>query len=116
MKKQVLIIYFAYRDPRIGLLPRALVFIAIAYALSPIDLIPDFIPIFGLLDDIVILPAIIALAIKLIPPEVIIAARQKAEEESPDLKRSWIFVPVIITIWILSGILVAYWIFRILRT
>lgn len=110
IKKQILVIYFAARDPRVGIFPRLLIFVALGYALSPIDLIPDFIPILGLLDDVVILPVLITLAIKLIPHEVIDSAGRKAEEENPGLKRTWVFVPVIVAIWIISGLLIARWI------
>jgi Na+/H+ antiporter NhaD/arsenite permease-like protein len=66
-------------------------------------------------DDIVILPVLIAVTIKLIPPEVIIEARQKTEEENPNLKKKWVFVPVILVIWLLCIFFVARWILEIAR-
>ncbi|CEG59126.1 conserved protein of unknown function (plasmid) [Legionella fallonii LLAP-10] len=69
MKKYVWVLYFLKRDPRVNWKAKLVVFITLAYALSPIDLIPDFIPILGLLDDLIIIPLGIYLAIKLIPQE-----------------------------------------------
>ena len=56
MKREVLAVYYAIQDPEVGWIPRAVAGIALAYALSPLDLIPDFIPILGLIDDLLILP------------------------------------------------------------
>lgn len=77
LKRQIWALYLALRDPDTPLLARVVAAAAVAYALSPIDLIPDFIPVLGYLDDLLILPALIALAIRLIPPQV--AARHRRE-------------------------------------
>jgi uncharacterized membrane protein YkvA (DUF1232 family) len=61
---------YARKDPRVPLLPKALLIMVVVYALSPIDLIPDFIPVLGFLDDLILLPLGIALAIKMIPKDV----------------------------------------------
>ncbi len=71
LKREVLTLYYACADPRTSWVMKLLPLLAIAYALSPIDLIPDFIPVLGLLDDLIILPLLIWLSIKLIPPEVV---------------------------------------------
>ena len=70
LKKQTLTVYFASRDPNLSIYIRIIAILVVAYALSPIDLIPDFIPIFGLLDDIIIVPLGLALIIHLTPPEM----------------------------------------------
>ncbi len=70
--------FLALKDPRTPFLARVIIVCAVAYAVSPIDLIPDFIPILGQLDDLLILPALIVLAIKLIPPEVSARCRREA--------------------------------------
>ena len=99
---EVTAVWYAYRDPEIGILPKAVLFLTIAYAFSPIDLIPDFIPVLGLLDDLLILPLLIGLSVRLIPEEIYTAARQKAETASPIAgQRRWLFVPLIISLWIL---------------
>ncbi len=76
-------LYLAARDPRTPWTARLLVLLVVAYALSPIDLIPDFIPVLGYLDDLIIVPAGIALALRLIPPQVMIDARLRARLQPP---------------------------------
>ncbi len=78
MKRQVWALFLAWKDPRTPLLARLVIIIAVAYAVSPIDLIPDFIPFFGQLDDLLILPLLIALAIRLIPSDVSARCRREA--------------------------------------
>jgi uncharacterized membrane protein YkvA (DUF1232 family) len=78
LKRQLWAVYLAWQDPGTPFLARAIIACAIAYAASPIDLIPDFIPVLGQLDDLVIVPALIALALRLIPPEVAARCRREA--------------------------------------
>jgi uncharacterized membrane protein YkvA (DUF1232 family) len=78
MKRQVWALFLAWKDPGTPLLARVVIIFAVAYAVSPIDLIPDFIPFFGQLDDLLILPVLIAAAIKLIPPDVSARCRREA--------------------------------------
>jgi uncharacterized membrane protein YkvA (DUF1232 family) len=72
-----------------------------AYALSPIDLIPDFIPVLGYLDDLFIIPALIALAVRLIPKDIFEEAEAKAAEEAVELKKNWAFAVIFILIWLI---------------
>jgi uncharacterized membrane protein YkvA (DUF1232 family) len=99
LKKEIKTIYFAYQRKDIGILPKVIIFLTIGYALSPIDLIPDFIPILGYLDDLLILPFLISLSIKLIPKNVIEECRIKAENEKIDLKKNWFFGFLFISFW-----------------
>lgn len=78
LKRQVWTVWLAMRDPETPLLARGIIVITIAYAASPVDLIPDFIPLLGYLDDLVILPALVALALRLIPPAVAARCRREA--------------------------------------
>ncbi len=78
LEHEVYALYWAYRDPRIPWYARSLAVLVVAYALSPIDLIPDFIPLLGYLDDLILVPLGIALALKLIPAEVMADARARA--------------------------------------
>jgi len=78
LKTELHALLIASRDPRTPWLARAWLVLVIGYALSPIDLIPDFIPVLGYLDDLILLPLGVAVAIKLIPAEVMEAARKKA--------------------------------------
>ncbi len=100
LKKELSALYYAYRHPRTGIAPRLIILFTLGYALSPVDLIPDFIPILGYLDDIIIIPLLITLSIRLIPTDVMKECRRKSEEKPVTLKKNWKFAAVIITIWI----------------
>ena len=76
LKQNLALQIYAYKDMRTPLLPKLVIGLAVGYMLSPIDLIPDFIPVFGLLDDLIIVPLLITLSIKLIPAIVLIEAQQ----------------------------------------
>jgi uncharacterized membrane protein YkvA (DUF1232 family) len=101
LKKQVIVLSIACRDPGVPLAPKLVLLLAIGYALSPIDLIPDFIPVLGILDDILIVPALIGLSIRLIPPEIMERARERAKTEKPELKDNWFFAVVFVLLWVL---------------
>jgi uncharacterized membrane protein YkvA (DUF1232 family) len=111
IKRDVHALYLAARDPRTPWYAKALgVFIA-AYALSPIDLVPDFIPVLGFLDDAIILPLGIWLAVKLIPSAVM-AEHRRAAELAADKPISRMGAAVIIAVWALLLALVGWWAFR----
>lgn len=78
LKRQALVVYFAARDPRTPPHVRWLALLVAAYALSPIDLIPDFIPVLGYLDDLLLVPLGLALVLRLLPGEVARSARERA--------------------------------------
>lgn len=100
LKREVLALYYASQDPDVGCLPKCLIALALAYVLSPLDLVPDFIPILGLLDDLLIVPWLIWLALKFIPPVVMDAARQRAEEEPLKLSKHLGAAAVFLLIWL----------------
>lgn len=94
-------LYLAYRDPRVPWYAKCVAICVVAYAFSPIDLIPDFIPILGYLDDLIIVPLGIIIALKLIPQTIIEEYRNKAEENGQkDKPRNWIVGTLFIAIWI----------------
>jgi uncharacterized membrane protein YkvA (DUF1232 family) len=101
LKTEVYVLYLALRDPRTPWYAKALAVIIVAYALSPIDLIPDFIPVLGYLDDLILIPAGIYLALKMIPKEVLEEHRQKAKSEAIARKSRWVVAILIILIWLL---------------
>lgn len=80
LKHQTYTLYFAYQDPRTPWFAKIFTAVIVAYAFSPIDLIPDFIPVLGYLDDLVLIPTGIWLALKLVPAEVMADSRAKAQE------------------------------------
>lgn len=87
LKRQVWALYLAWQDPATPWLARGIILATLAYALSPIDLIPDFIPLLGQLDDLVILPALMLLALRLIPQAVLQRCRRLAWQQLADGKR-----------------------------
>ena len=108
LKRHTLTVYFAARDPRTPLLVRILAVCVAAYALSPIDLIPDFIPVIGYLDDLLLIPLGLALVVRLTPPEVIEAARARAEQAS--IKPvSYPAAAVSVGVWLIIAWLFARW-------
>ncbi len=100
-------VYHAARDPRTPWPARALAIVVLAYALSPIDLIPDAIPVLGLLDDAILVPLGLLLVIRLIPPAVMAEHRARAVDER--LPRSRAAAAGIVALWILSGAAAAAW-------
>lgn len=99
MKRQVKALHLAGHDPRTPIAAKCLVVIVVAYALSPIDLIPDFIPILGYLDDLILLPLGIYLAVKLIPQPLWQEFQTQAEQSNMSLPKSQQAVLVIGLIW-----------------
>jgi uncharacterized membrane protein YkvA (DUF1232 family) len=101
LKRDVYALWFAYRDARTPWYAKGFAALVVAYAFSPIDLIPDFIPVFGYLDDLILVPAGIALALKIIPSAVMQDARVRAEHHLRDKKPvNWVVAGVIILIWL----------------
>ncbi len=107
LKKEVYAVYIAARDPRTPWYAKALIFLIVAYALSPIDLIPDFVPVLGYLDDLLIVPGGLWLAIRLIPPEALEEARATAAARGVDGSASRVGAALILLIWILAIIWIA---------
>lgn len=102
LKQDIVVLTLAYSDKRTPLIAKILIGITVGYLLSPIDLIPDFIPVLGILDDLILVPILISISIKLIPKFVLEEARKKALENPQKLKKNnWIFAVVIILIWVL---------------
>ena len=116
LKQVVYAVYLAYKDPRVPWYAKFLAVCVVAYALSPIDLIPDPIPILGHLDDLILIPLGICLLTKMIPDEVMIEYREKARAMAIQNKpTNWIAAVVIITIWILVAVLIVRYLLRIFR-
>jgi uncharacterized membrane protein YkvA (DUF1232 family) len=104
LKRDVLAVFLAARDPRTPRMAKLLAMAVAAYALSPIDLIPDFVPILGYLDDLVIVPLGLWLVIRMLPPEVLATARSRAQA-LVDRPRSHIAAVLIVVVWILLAAL-----------
>jgi len=113
---EVYALYVAYRDPRTPWTAKLFIACVVAYALSPIDLIPDFIPVLGYVDDMIIIPVGIVIALRMIPPEVLTDSRKKAHDiagEGKGLGR--VAAAVMIVLWISFALLVIIFFFRLLK-
>jgi len=104
LKSDTYALYLAYRDPRVPWPAKLVAALVVAYALSPIDLIPDFIPIVGYLDDLLLVPLGLALAIRLIPPSVLAEHRARAAELlSEPRPRSWVGAGIVLAVWVAAS-------------
>lgn len=100
LKRQIFVLYFACKDERVPWYAKLFTAFVVAYAFSPIDLVPDFIPVLGYLDDLVLVPLGIVVALKLIPRSVIPDCEMKAEEMMKRGKpKNWIAASIIVMIW-----------------
>ncbi len=116
LKLQTYALYFAYRDPRVPWYAKGFILLVVAYAFSPIDLIPDFIPLLGYLDDLVLIPLGVWLALRMIPSEVMAENRAKAAEQLGSGKPVFRSMGVvIITIWIMAVFLVVFLVYGAIR-
>ncbi len=109
LKEDIYTLYLARHDPRIPFIAKVVLILTIAYAFSPIDLIPDFIPVLGYIDDLLILPFGIWLCIRLMPTEVLQEYRQKAKQQLLERKPNYIMAVVIVVLWLLLG----YWVYQV---
>ena len=110
IKRDVLALWIAARDPRTPVMAKIIAAAVAAYALSPIDLIPDFIPILGLLDDAILLPLGILLAVQLIPPDLMAQYRESATELS-QRPTSRAGLAIVAAIWLAAVIATASWLY-----
>lgn len=115
LKQHTLTVYFAARDPRTPFLVRVLALFIAAYALSPIDLIPDFIPVIGYLDDIVLIPLGLAAVVRLTPPSVLKSARLQAQQAA-SRPVSYSAAAFIVAVWLLVSWLFVRWAIHAART
>jgi uncharacterized membrane protein YkvA (DUF1232 family) len=100
LKQEVEVLIIAYSDSRTPFLAKFIIGLTVAYLLSPIDLIPDFIPVLGIIDDLIIVPALISLSLKLIPAHVLSETRIKVVTNPVRFKKnSWLGLGLIILIW-----------------
>jgi uncharacterized membrane protein YkvA (DUF1232 family) len=116
LKVETYALYLAYQDPRVPWYARIVAGGVVAYAFSPIDLIPDFIPILGYLDDLLLVPLGIRLALALIPAAVMAESREKARERLAQGKPvSWAAAGFIVLIWLLLAALAIFWVWQRLK-
>ena len=116
LKGETVALYLAYRDDRVPLCAKVFAACVVAYAFSPLDLIPDFVPVLGYLDDLILVPLGILLAIRMIPAEVMAKSRVKAREMlDSDYPRNWVAAGVIVSVWLLLAMLTGLLLLRAVR-
>lgn len=104
----MLALWFALKHPRVSGWAKAIAFVAVAYALSPIDLIPDFIPVLGYLDDLIIVPVLVWLALKLIPTDLMNQARDQAVEwinSNQSKPKSYAGLLFVLVVWLICVVI-----------
>jgi uncharacterized membrane protein YkvA (DUF1232 family) len=114
LKAQLVTLWFCRRDPRTPLSAKLMAGLVVAYAFSPIDLIPDFIPVLGYLDDLILLPLGVYLTIRLIPPPVLADARREADAwlaQQHAKPRNYWAAAFVIAVWLA----LAYWAWTVVR-
>jgi len=113
LKTDIPAVFIAMKNKETPIAAKLLAAVIVGYALSPIDIIPDFIPVFGLLDDVILLPILIVLVIKMIPADLMERCRIEAEGIWKDKKpQNWYFAIPVVLIWF--GVLWIFWLlFRI---
>jgi len=114
IKRDGFTLWFAVKDARTPWHAKALAAFVVAYALSPIDLIPDFIPVLGYLDDVILLPGLIWLTVRLLPPDVLADSRAQAErllDASAVRPRSLAGAVAIVVIWVAVAGLLFWWVY-----
>jgi uncharacterized membrane protein YkvA (DUF1232 family) len=115
-KTEVVALYLASKHPGTPWYAKVLAALIIGYALSPIDLIPDFIPVIGYLDDLIIIPAGIALLIKIIPRDILEECRAKAQSDVLNRKsKNWVAGVIIVFIWLLAVYLFLSFVLRLAK-
>jgi uncharacterized membrane protein YkvA (DUF1232 family) len=110
LRTDIVTLYLAARDPRVPWHVKALAGLVVAYALSPIDLVPDFIPVLGLIDDLIIVPLGVFAVIKLTPADVLADLRRQAEARMDKPNAGWWGALVVIVLWALIVFALA-WLF-----
>ena len=117
LRREVYALYVAYRDPRVPWYARLVAALVVAYAFSPLDLIPDVVPVLGYLDDLILLPLGIALALRLIPAVVMMDSRARADailQQGKPVNKVAAFV--IVLIWIALAVLAGWLLVRVVRS
>jgi uncharacterized membrane protein YkvA (DUF1232 family) len=117
LKGEIFALYLAYRDDRVPWYAKVFGACVVAYAFSPLDLIPDFVPVLGYVDDLILVPLGITLALKMIPAGVMAESRVKARAMlDSDRPKNWVMAGIIVSVWLLLAALAGWLLFRAVRS
>ena len=112
LKTDVPAVFLALKDKRTPALAKLFAALTVAYALSPVDLVPDFIPVLGYLDDVILLPALVTLTVRFIPKEIMASCREQAKEMWQDGKpKKWYYALPVVLFWLAVVLLIVKLIF-----
>ena len=114
LKAELYALHLAYRDPRVPLYARVFAACVVGYAFSPIDLIPDPIPLFGYLDDLVLIPLGVVLALRMIPEHVLAECREEARQPIKERPTSRVAVAAIVAVWLTLAALAIFFTRRVI--
>ncbi|WP_308635522.1 YkvA family protein [Paenibacillus silvisoli] len=115
LKANLMMMYLAYRDPRVPWFAKVFAICVVAYAFSPVDLIPDFIPVLGYLDDLILVPLGVYIALRLFPKDVLEEYRAKAEERRKLGKpKNWITGALFVAVWIALAVWCGWYVYGLL--
>lgn len=115
LKRETYVLLLAYRHPQTPWYAKAVTGLVLFYAFSPIDIIPDFIPVLGYLDDVILVPAGIAISLKLIPPDVMMECRtQAAKQAASEKPTNWLAGALVIVLWVALAAIGILWLRNIL--
>ncbi len=114
LKIEIVALYLARTDSRVPLRAKVLTVLVIGYLISPLDLIPDFIPVLGYVDDFILVPAGLALARRMIPREVLDEYRKKARDEGIGGRAKWAGALLVVAIWLIVIYILLRFVFRIM--
>jgi uncharacterized membrane protein YkvA (DUF1232 family) len=109
LEREALALWIAGRDPRVPWYAKLLAVAVVAYAFSPIDLIPDFIPVLGLLDDLLIVPLGVLAVRAMIAPEVMADCRERAARLQQRPGRNWVAAGVLVVLWVAAAAALVAW-------
>ena len=101
LKTETYALYLAFRDPRTPWYAKIFIILIVGYMLSPIDIIPDFIPILGYLDDVLLLGLAMSVLYLMVPQDVRVECREKAKKDVTELKKTWIIGIIVILLWLI---------------
>lgn len=116
LKAETYGLYLAYKHPRTPWYAKVFAGLVVAYAFSPVDLVPDFIPVLGYLDDLILIPLGVGLAVKMVPAWIMVECRTQAQLDMREGKPvHWLAAGIIVAVWVSLAVLCMLWLVDLIR-